>query len=181
MISSCCSRKTDVSLIVRKWLNSEIIFSLFWATQRATFSQKFHFVIKMANFSYSFFPKIQFVVIILICIQFNEAKLNLNSNLFPFNFEQIKFDLFSTNDFAKSNKFGSENLTEHHQCLKELNAIKHGMNNFEPWAIQCKQECSISTSIFQPFVRDQSVVIEIEYFCVCLQCLMHGQKCRRVF
>lgn len=95
-------------------------------------------IIKMANCGFSFYPKFQLIVIILICIQCHDAKLNVNNQLFPFNFEQIKFDLFSTNDFAKTNKFSSKNWTEHQQCLDELNAIRNGMKNFEPWAIQCK-------------------------------------------
>lgn len=93
----------------------------------------------MANF-HSFFSKFQFIVIILICIHCIDAKLNVN-HLYPFNFEQIKFDIFSTNDFTKNNKLGefnSKNWTaEHHKCLLELNAIKNGMKNFEPWAVQC--------------------------------------------
>lgn len=96
----------------------------------------------MAN-RHSFNPKFQFLVFILVCIQCIDAKLNVNNNHFyPFNFEQIKFNLFSnSSDFPKANKFSefnSKNWTEHHQCLKELNAIKNGLNNFEPWAIQCK-------------------------------------------
>lgn len=142
MLFSYCTRKTDVSRMwVHDFVNCEIVFSLLWTRERAPSSRKFFlFVIKMANCSYSFYPKIQFIVIILICIQFSDAKLNINNQLFPFNFEQIKFDLFSTNDFAETNKFNSKNWTEHHQCLKELNAIKNGMKNFEPWAIQCKYD-----------------------------------------
>lgn len=94
----------------------------------------------MAN-NHSFISKFQFFIFILVCVQCNHAKLNVNNHLNPFNFEQIKFDLFSKSDFAKIDKFSelnSRNSTDHHQCLKELNAIKNGLNNFEPWAIQCK-------------------------------------------
>lgn len=76
---------------------------------------------------------------ILTCI---DAKFNVNNNyLYPFNFEQIKYDLFSASDFPKTNKFSefnSKNWTKNHQCLTELIEIKNGLKNFEPWAIQCK-------------------------------------------
>lgn len=91
--------------------------------------------------NHSFKPNVQFIVIILICVQYIDAKSSLNHHLYPFNFEQIKFDLFSTKDFAKADKFSefnSRNLTaQHRQCLTELNAIKNGVKNFEPWAVQC--------------------------------------------
>lgn len=87
----------------------------------------------MAN-SHSF----QFLVFVLVSIQCIDAKLNVNNNhLYPFNFEQIKFDLFSTSDFHPS-EFNSKNRTERHRCLIELDAIKNGLKKFEPWAIQCK-------------------------------------------
>lgn len=81
----------------------------------------------------------RFIVITLICIQCIDAKLSINKHFHPFNFEQIKFDLFSANDFERTDEFSvfkSKNWTDHRQCLMELNAIKNGMNNFEPWAIQ---------------------------------------------
>ena len=88
-----------------------------------------------------FISKFEFLVLILVFVQCIDAKLNVNNQIYPFNFEQIKFDLFSKSDFVKTNKFSeinSKNWTKHHQCLVELNAIKNGMKNFEPWAIQCK-------------------------------------------
>lgn len=78
-----------------------------------------------------------------MCIRCIDAKTNENNHIYPFNFEQIKFDLFSLGDVVKTNKFGesnSKNWTSHQQCLSELNAIKNGLNNFELWAIQCNFE-----------------------------------------
>lgn len=85
--------------------------------------------------------KCAFLVFILaFSLRCSDAKLNVNNQVYPFNFEQIKLDLFSKSDLQKTNKFSesnSRNQTEH-QCLIELNAIQRGLRNFEPWAIECK-------------------------------------------
>lgn len=80
------------------------------------------------------------LIFTLACIGCIDAKLNVNNHLNPFNFEQIKSALFSQSDFFEPDQlddFNSKNRTAHRQCWLELNAIKSGLKNFEPWAIQC--------------------------------------------
>lgn len=97
----------------------------------------------MAN-SHNFIQKFQFLIFILVHIQCIDAQLNVNDNNnhhLPFNFEQIKFDVFSKSNFTKTNEsseFNSKNWTQHHLCSIEMDAIKSGLKNFEPWTIQCK-------------------------------------------
>lgn len=96
----------------------------------------------MARSCQWFLSKFKILVLTLVFVQCSDAKLDIvNSYLFPFNIEQFKLDLFFKNDLAQNDKLSSsnpKNWTEHRQCLLELNAIKNGLMNFEPWAITCK-------------------------------------------
>lgn len=65
-----------------------------------------------------------------------ELKASDAASQFTLNFEQIKNDLFSLNQFNVLDLMMLKK--EDSQCFKELNAIKNGLQNTEIWAMKSK-------------------------------------------
>lgn len=77
------------------------------------------------------------------CINLSESKHDSNStNLSLFDFERVKNDLFFNSDFRNTNKvsvFNSPNSRQNDaECLNQLNEIKNGLTNSDPWAMKRK-------------------------------------------
>lgn len=66
------------------------------------------------------------------------------------NFQQIKDDLYAMRDFNISNVISEisshKNWMKNRECLMELTAIKHGLDEFEEWAVTSKKYSFPSSS-----------------------------------
>lgn len=87
------------------------------------------FQIKLSKFLY--------FVYFVICIKCNHGLAQTDE--INFNFEQMKSDLFSFSDtdglnLTKTN--GIEDIGQYLKCIKDLNAIRKGLTNFEQWAMK---------------------------------------------
>lgn len=82
--------------------------------------------------------KLTFLVVLSVCsVLCNDSKFKSNFNIV----EHLKRNFYAKSDLNITHVIGefvSQNWTENHKCLNELNAIKNGIINFDEWAITRK-------------------------------------------
>lgn len=88
------------------------------------------------------------LLLIVVCVQCSFAT-KFQPNFI--NFEQIKHDLYSIRDLNVSNIISEissqKNWLVNRECLVELTAIKHGLDEFDEWAVK-RKKYSTSFKIF---------------------------------
>lgn len=85
------------------------------------------------------FLKWHFFLFPLICVNLSYASVDSN---FPFfNFDQIKYDIFTKSDSINLAKASSsEHTLSDQMCFDEIIAIGNGLMNNEKWAIRSKSK-----------------------------------------
>lgn len=90
--------------------------------------------------------KLTFLIVLGVSLVLcNDATFQSNFDII----EHLKNNFHATNDLNITNTIGefmSQNRTENHECLIELNAIKNGIINFDEWAITRKFPSNIEKS-----------------------------------
>lgn len=89
------------------------------------------------------------LLLVVICVQRSFATKFQPSFV---DFEQIKHDLHAIRDFNISNVISEilshKNWMENRDCLTELTTIKHGLDDFEEWAVKREE---YSNSLWMKF------------------------------
>lgn len=85
----------------------------------------------------SYFFQLKYVIFFVICFKCSTVKSNDVNNNFV-DFEQIKYEVFSTNfvNATKQEKSNFQKLENHQKCLNELNEIHNGLATFDEWAVK---------------------------------------------